>query len=134
MVDITNTKIAFLKNKPKMYKLATIIIVFLILLIYSSYKIKIYDNYQTKGYITCESICSLVVSIPSDISFSKINVNNKELDYNTYLEELVVDEVNLVSYKKITLDINGYQDKEIVDVNFYYNKQRIISKIIKKMF
>ncbi len=135
MVNLLDNKEAFLAVKPKFKMIVFIIISLLFLILLLTFKIKTYDNYQTKGYITCDNSCHLVVAIPSNIKFQKIKVNNKNLKYRINKKELKIDEKNLVSYFELVLDINDtYKDKEIVDINFYYNKQRIITKIKERMF
>lgn len=135
MVDLLCNKEAFLKKQPKKFIFGILIFILFGILLFSTYKIKVYDNYQTKGYIYCCEECKLVVDIPSNISIEKIYVNNKEVNYTVLSEELKIDESNLISYYQLTLDVSGFsQDKEIVDVYIYYNKQRIITKIKDKMF
>ena len=137
MLDIYNNKIAFMKETPQsLYPTIYFLILILGIFIYAISKTKIYDNYQTKGYITCSNTCQLTVLYPSNINYNEIYFNNKKLLYDVLDEQIVLDEENLISYKKLILLFkeNIFQDKEIIKVNFYYNKQRIITKIIKMAF
>ncbi len=134
MINIYNNKESFLREKPHFLE---VIVFFLILLIGGIivllYEIKIYDNYQTKGYTLNDNIITTV--IPSNLTFSKIYLNNKEIKYEIIEEKISIDEEKMVSYKTLTLKINqNLKANQIIDLNLYYNKQRIISKLQEKMF
>lgn len=93
------------------------------------------DNYQTKGYVTCNTDCYITTILPSNIDFTSMDINKKLVEYEEEQRVLKVDTTNYVSYYEISLKVRGnYTDKEIVDLNFYYNKQRIIKKIFDKIF
>ena len=136
MLDLFNNKTAFLKEKPKI----GFIIVMLILLILFSLllficKKEIYDSYQTKGLVTCIDTCTISTTIPSNLDFEQVLLNNKYLNYEIISQELIVDEENLETYDKLTLSIDiSLSNNEIIDLIFYYNKQKIITKIKDKMF
>lgn len=136
MLDIFNNKISFLRLKPqKIFILILIFLIIFISLIIFMIKNSIYDNYQTKGYVTCEENCTIVTAIPSNIDFEIIYLNDKKLNYEIISKELKVDEENFISYYELKISCNRkLDDKEIVKLNFYYNKQRIIKKIKAKMF
>lgn len=136
MVEMFNNKNAFLKLKP--YNLIFIIILVVILfsaLISFIIKNDTYDNYQTKGYVTCDKECAIMVLLPSNIDFDMIYLNNKKINYKIISKELKIDQENFISYNEIkfTTDEN-FQDQEILEFNFYYNKQRIMKKIIDIIF
>ncbi len=136
MINIFNNKEAFLNEKPKYGFIVVIllIVVFLLIILYMC-KTDIYDNYQTKGYISCNDSCVVITTIPSNLSYEKIDLNNKSLDYEIVNSELILDEVNYETYYKITISSSYVgQNNEIVDLNFYCNKQRIITKIKNNMF
>jgi len=121
MLEIFNNKEAFLRIKPKnLLVIIMLILLVLIGLVIMSLKLKVYDNYQTKGYVTCNDKCFLVTMIPSNINYDIIYFNNKEIDYKLVNKDLKV--------------IDDFEDKEIISINFYYNKQRLINKIKTKMF
>ena len=62
-------------------------------------------------------------------------LNNKNLDYEFVSKELKVDEEAFASYYEITLSTKeSFENNEIVNLNFYYNKEKIITKIKEKMF
>lgn len=136
MLDLFNNKVAFLKKKPKMGFIAVIFVfIALSILLYYTCKVKVYDQYQTKGIASCNNTCIITVLIPSKLSFDEIWLNNKYLDYELIGKELQVDEENFQSYFKLTLStVDPLTNNEIVNLSFYYNKQRIITKIKEKMF
>lgn len=136
MVNIYDNKEAFLKLKPKRLIILFILIILVIIVItIFIIKIKAYDNYQTKGYINCEKECFIETLIPTSIAYEKIKIDNKDITYSLINKEIVIDKENYISYYKITLKSDlEYSNNEIIDINFYYNKQRIIEKIKDKMF
>ena len=114
-----------------------VVFVFIVLLILLYYvcKVKVYDQFQTKGIVTCASTCTITVLIPSNLSYDEIWLNNKYVHFEEIEKELQVDEENLESYFKLTLATSeALTNNEIVNLTFYYNKQRIITKIKEKMF
>ncbi len=136
MLDLLNNKQAFLKEKPKIGFIVTIVmtIILLMLLIYICQR-EVYDNYQTKGIVSCNEKCTITTVIPSNLNFEQVVVNNKNIHYEIIGKELRVDEKNYLSYYDLTLSTSlSFSNNEIVDLNFYYNKQRIITKIKDKMF
>lgn len=136
MIDLFNNKTAFLKEKPKMGFIIVILIllILLILLIFICKK-EIYDSYQTKGLVSCTDTCTITTSIPSNLEYDYIQVNNKYLNYEILSEKLIVDEENLITYNQLTLSTElSLSNNEIIDLTIYYNKQRIITKIKDKMF
>ena len=136
MLDLFNNKIAFLKKEPKMgWFFVLIIILILLSLLHYICKKEIYDCYQTKGIATCTDECILTSAIPTTIHFDHITMNQKNLDYEMISKELKIDEENYQTYYEITLSIkNNLSNNEIVDLNVYYHKQRLIIKIIDQMF
>lgn len=136
MLDIFNNKIAFLKTKPKIGFLIVILII-IILLVLVSYmnKVEVYDHYQTKGIVSCTNNCTITTAIPTNLDFSLITINNENLNYEIIQKEVKIDEQNYETYYEILLSTsNDLNNNEIVDLNFYYNKQRIMTKIKNKMF
>lgn len=136
MLDLFNNKNAFLKLKPKLgfYIVIMILLILLGLLIFI-YQEDIYDNYQTKGLVNCTKSCTITTAIPSNLDFEKIALNNKSITYQIIHKELIIDEENYQTFYELTLSTNeSLMNNEIVNLNFYYNKQRIITKIKEKMF
>ena len=136
MIDIFSNKEAFLRKEPKIGWIMIIIsisILIIILIYISSWQI--YDHYQTKGIVTCERTCTITMNVPTEISFDQIALNNEYLDYEVVGKELKIDEDYFTTYYEYTLQTSmSLSTNEIVDLNIYYNKQRIITKIKNKMF
>ena len=135
MLDIYNNKTSFMKLRPRKKTLVFILIIILTLsfLLYLLITTKIYDNYQTKGYIICEQECLLTTYIPSNISFNKISFNDKIYSYK--IISIYLDEENFNSFLKLTINVaHNFLDKEIVNLNIYYNKESIFTKLKKRMF
>ena len=136
MIDIFSNKEAFLRKEPKIGWIMIIISIsiLIIILIYISSR-QIYDHYQTKGIVTCEHTCTITMNVPTEISFDQIALNNEYLDYEVVGKELKIDEDYFTTYYEYTLQTSmSLSTNEIVDLNIYYNKQRIITKIKNKMF
>ncbi len=135
-LDIYNNKTSFISLKPRKF-LGLIILITIILsyIIYLLITTKVYDNYQTKGYITCNETCVLITYIPPEINYNKIYFNNKLYTYEILDNEIILDKETITSYRKLTLKVSKtFLNNEIVNLNFYYHKQRIITKIKEKMF
>lgn len=136
MINIYNNKEAFLRLKPhKIGLIITIFVLLFILTILFSCLSFTYDNFETKGFIICDKSCQVTTSIPSNISFTEIYLNKKVINYQELKKELKVDQENYISYYEITFTTDSlFQNSEIVNLNFYYNKQRIITKLINLIF
>ena len=120
--------------EPKKIIKIIVLIHLLILLIigYFLIKTKIYDHYKTKGYTKNNLI---ITYLPTNITYDKLFINNKEISCKIKSKELKVDENTLTSYNELSLDcLKQFSDNEIVDITFYYNKQRIITKLKDNMF
>lgn len=136
MEALYNNKYAFLKEKPKcLFVISVIIIVFLLFIICLSLKVEVYDHYVTKGFVECSDNCKIIVAIPTEITVQKIKYNNKFIEPKILSKTLEIDQENVVSYYIYAFNNDyGLQDKEIVEFNFCYNKQRIIKKFINSIF
>ena len=136
MTSIYNNKEAFIKIKPKKigYLVIMFVLLFISVIVWMSLNFT-YNHIETKGIANCDLSCFITVAIPSNISYEKIILNNKKINYEEINKELKVDKDNYISYNEITLKTDlKLQDSEIVNLSFYYNKQRIIKKIFKMMF
>lgn len=127
MIDIYNNKIAFLSLKPKrLFIVVIILITILVIIMYLCSQMKVYHHYFTKGYAVCDRTCYIVCLVPTDIPVEKIKLNQKEISFTMLEKTIQVDEEKMVSYYKIKFICNQkVLDKEIVNLDFYYNKQRI---------
>jgi len=119
----------------RLFPLVLLMSISLSVLIYFCSIKTMYNNYRTKGYVTCSDDCYITTMIPSDIDLDIIEINKKTVEYKVILKNLEVDTTSYESYYEINLSVSGnYMDKEIVNINFYYNKQRIIKKILDMIF
>ena len=125
----------FLKKLPQNCFRFIAIIGLLILIIIGIFlvNIKIYDHYQTKGYIENGLIITV---IPSSLKPEEIYLNNKKLNNYEITKKIVkVDKETMNSYQEITIKCHhDFQDQEIINLTFYYHKQRIITKLKEKIF
>lgn len=136
MEKLYQNKIAFLKEKPKkLFLVSLFLMLFLIVILFISLKVEVYDHYLTRGYVDCEESCKVIVVVPTDVIFQKIKFKNKDWNPDILSKTIEIDEENVISYYLYNLSNEiGFQDKEIVELNFYYNKQRILKKFIEKIF
>lgn len=136
MEKLFMNKQAFLRKKPKNLFLITIlIIIFLLVILFISLKVEVYDHYLTRGYIECNGTCNAVVVVPTSIDIQKLKINNKYLKPNILSKTIEIDEENVISYYLYNFQMDdSFQDKEIVDFNICYNKQRILKKFINSIF
>ncbi len=136
MIDIYNNVTAFISLKPRKFLLLGLSLLFILMVSFFLLSFtKISDNYPTKGYVTCDKDCILMAYLPSDIPLEEVTFNNKNYDYEVLNTEIYVPEPSIVSLKKITFKVkHKFQNNEIVNLNFYYHKQRIIVKIKDLMF
>lgn len=135
MMFLTDNKYSFLKLKPQKTKTLLIIFLIIILLLILLIKVKVYDNFETKGYVFCDDSCTITAYIPTDIDYEEIYYKHQKLDYELLSKEVKVDEENLESYLELRLTSKeNLRNGEIIRINFYYQKQRLISKVISLMF
>jgi len=136
MLDIYHNKGAFLKEKPKnLFFISLLFVSFLLLFLVLSFKTETYDHYLTKGYVKCEGSCILTTFLPTNISYQKIKINDQDWSPIIIEKEVEISEENMMSYYRISFSMdNTFLDNEIVDLNFYYHKQRLLNKIWQKMF
>ena len=125
MLELLDNKESFRRVKPnKHIFLIVILLVVIIGFIIIIIKVQVSDNYQTKGYVDC-----------SYVSYEKLSINKKFKNFHILDKELKIDEEHFTSFYEITIELEDVlNDKEIVELNFYYNKQRIIEKIKDYMF
>ena len=136
MNEIYDNKYSFLKEQPRQFRVFKLLILIFILTIFISlYEIKTYDIFRTKGYYSCDAKCLLKTAVPTEISIDFLKVKGREYTYQSESQELKIDEDNMISYYELYLsDIFNLNDGEIVEIAFYYNKQRIIEKLVNMVF
>ncbi len=136
MEMLYQNKIVFLQEKPKkLFLVAMLILITFLISFILLEKIEIYDHYVTRGYVECTDTCKVIVVVPTQIDIQKIKYNNKNYEPQILSKNIEVDEKEVVSYYVYTLENTlNFKDKEIVELNFCYNKQRVIKKFINKIF
>lgn len=136
MLELFNNKEAFLRIKPK--RLIIFYLIMIVLFGVASYYMintKVYETYQTKGYSICDNECLVVVLIPNNLTFDKISLNNKFINYEIISQELKLNEELMTTFFELKLKIpQKLTNKEIITLNFYYQQERLIKKIKDKMF
>lgn len=136
MVD----SISYLRSlKPKYNILIYLILVSFIIVIISLFIFKIYDVKKIKGYVSCDDICKIELSINyldtnkyKNIDMIKINKENMYIN-NIIVSDIYVDELTKNNYQIVTLEVDQLDDgilNTFVDVSLYSNKELIINKII----
>lgn len=136
MFNIYNNKTAFLNKKPKqVIWIIRIVLILIIISIIYSLNTKVYSNYRTKGYIFCKETCEIITMIPTNIEYEKVSINNQDKEISIIRKEVMIDEENMESFYKLYFKSSEkFLDKEIIDLNFYYNKESLFTKIKKKLF
>ena len=136
IISIYHNKEAFIKEKPrKTYFLLIFIVLTLIIILKFTYNTKTYDNYRTNGIVTCNEECLIKTYIPSTLTPELLKLNNKSVTYRILTNEVITDEANYVTYQALAIKVESkLKDQEIVTLDFYYNKQRIIVKLKDKIF
>lgn len=135
-MEFRNNKMAFYKCQPKSMFFLIIVLVFILFFIfYLSSKIKTYDHFITKGVVVCDNDCLITVFIPTNIDPLKFELNGKITDLVITDKVLEVNQDEMVSYYRLTINCNeNFSHNEIVNFNFYYNKQSAFKKIRAKIF
>lgn len=135
-MEFKNNKMAFYKYQPKkLFFLIMLLAFILFFLFYLSSKTKTYDHFITKGLVVCDKECIITVFIPTNIEPLKIKLNEKIIDGKITNKVLEVNQDEMVSYYRLAINCNeDLGHNEIVDLNFYYNKQSVFKKIRAKIF
>lgn len=128
-------ELELLKNiKPKKYPITIITLIFLIILILLSYKIKTYDSLNVIAFTEQKNeTCYLEILVPSQkteiLNDKRLLYKNKKYKINSikYLERI---SENNILYEKIIVTSNLKCLNKIENIKLINNKQRIIKKII----
>lgn len=135
MMDLQENKQSFLMLKPKKPVLLIFLLLIFLIIFILSVNIKVYDNYQSKGYISCNNRCTLTTILPTDIDYNEIYIHNKKVNLELDSSTIKIDQEQYISYRELIFYVDdSYQDEQIVSVTFYYNKQRFIKKIKNLVF
>lgn len=124
-------KMPFKKN---IFILLVLIITLFMLII--AFKKEAYDTFHTYAIFNDNT---LEVNIPIEnsdaVEESFFKISNQEFSTKV-LEIGDFNEVNKINYQTYFLEFinDKYQNKKILEMTFYYNKQRIIKKIMKIIF
>ncbi len=131
-------KFVLLNLKPKNSLLLILMMSLLVALFISSCLVKSYENYSTMAYCVSEDGNYLNIDTEindvSKITKSKfLKIDDKKYDFEVIeIGDLMIDEYAKINYQKILLKVNkNLIDNEIIKVNFYYDQERIIKKLIK---
>ncbi len=136
MVD----NISYLRSlKPKYDILIYLILISFSIIIISLFIFKIYDVKKIKGYVSCDDICKIELTVNyldtnkyKNIDMIKINKENKNIN-NITVSDIYADELTKNNYQIVTLEVDQLDDgilNTFVDVSLYSNKELIINKII----
>ncbi len=114
-----------------------IIIVFALLCFSCSYEF--YNITHVNAEMICEEEnCSVTFywqTLTSPFVYDCIKINNEKVDIEKVdFEDMMLDSSN-IAYQKITLKVKEFKgnNKEIVKLQIYQNKEKIIKQIIKMM-
>ena len=130
---MTNTFI-YLKPKKIIWFWFLVLIIFSFLLTYL-FNLSISDVYETKGYFECDNICKITSIVPEMIEPNEIKVNAKTIQYEDISYENMIDENNMQSYYKISiLSEEKVLSPELVNIAFYYHKDKMITKVLEYLF
>ena len=98
------------------------------------YSLKIYSSKQYYG-IYNDGYISINIDITNSDTIKKSNyikINNNKYSYSiSDISSLMADEINNINYQNYKIYINeSFKENEIVKIDFFYNKQRIIKKLL----
>lgn len=122
-----------IKPKRKIFIYINCIIIFIVFIILS-FKIEIYDSYQTTGILKCiNEDCNIELTL----YYEKINIleQDPQIEYLGNFYKIYNIEYsdpylnNNLIYQDIKLKSDIHGDERIINLKILYNKQRIIDKI-----
>lgn len=120
----------------KCHKLSMLLIVFILLIIFSIYlgNLEVYERYNLMG-IYKENY--LYVNVPLENSDTIIKaeylcINRKKYKFKiSNISDLLYDYSLNVNYQEIIMNIEKvFLENELVNITFYYNKEKLYKKII----
>lgn len=110
--------------------------IFLIGVFFLSFKIlqiEIYESYNSKAFYQDGFI---YLSVPIDYSDTitsgeYLKINKEKYEYKLLnIGDIEIDEVNLINYQVITIEVDKeFKNKEVLDITIYYKKEKIFNKI-----
>ena len=130
-----NSYYYLLNIKYKNYLLSSIFIISLGILLVLSIKYETYDKETIIGIVSDNNILINVTNNSDAVQKSSfIKIEGKEYKYSIVnISELMVS--GGVNYQIYTINVKEkFKNNEVVKITFYYNKQKIIRKIIDIIF
>jgi hypothetical protein len=95
-----------------------------------------YNVYNTKALFINNSIILNVELGNSDIinNSSYLKIDNKKYNYTIKsISDIKVD--NFINYQEFQIEVNNcFIENQVLDITFYYKKEKIIKKIIDIIF
>ncbi|MEG1892391.1 MAG: hypothetical protein RR189_00675 [Bacilli bacterium] len=132
MNNMYNNYQKLLKIKHHNYFLLIVVITLISVFISYISNYKIYDKFNTYGVYKNGAIILNVEMEYSDTLFENniLKINKKEVDYEIVsLSDLLFDKN--INYQEVILKTKEtYQENKILNLTFYYNKEKIFKKII----
>lgn len=98
---------------------------------------KIYDVYNTLGYINNDYlIVNIPVSSPDTISqMEYIKIDNQKYDLKiASISEIMLDQNSLVNYQELRFKVDKFYENQVMNVTIYYNKEKVLEKLKKIIF
>lgn len=125
-----------LLNVPyKTGKIFIIITIFIIVGILVILNVEIYDVYNTYAYYREGN---MVLNIPINYSDTILNgkyfkIDDEKVDLEVlYVSDILINTDTLVNYQEIIVaSKNDYPENLIININIYYNKEKVLDKIKK---
>ncbi len=138
MMKKYDSNIKFIYSKPKP---STVVIlfymIFLNLVIILALTKEVYSKIQVKGIVTNSNIViPTTLDNISKISISdKLKIDSKEYKFKilNYSELYTEGNVNIQDVI-INSDVKNKKDNQVIDITFYYNKEKLIKKIWRGVF
>lgn len=114
------------------YVTIAVIIITLILMIL----IFTYSSYSTMGVYSGDEI---IINVPLENSDAVMKGNYLMINdhkYNYKINEISsLQELNYVNYQEYHIKVNNtYKQNEVLEITFYYKKQRVIKKLLEIIF
>jgi len=134
LLDVNNQKFSLLNIKTKYNWLLLISFILFLFLLTASIGIKTYDSYKCIGIVDNNQIIMKInrnnVKKVFDSKF--LIIDNKKTKFSIQsVSELQYDEYSNENYQIVIISTSdNYLDNLALELTFYNNKQRIITKII----
>ena len=133
-----NNKYILLLKTAKYFLAIYALFISIIIVIISIFYFKVYDVYQTRGYISCEDKCRIILSIDT-LNISKLSkgnyvrINKGNLNILSIdISDIKVDENTKSNYQIVTYEVDKLDDvnNTFQDVKIYSNNEIIFKKLL----